>query len=113
MVLSFLPGCGTVDALSAVVNHISDAKYTNSKRKATAVFLDLQKAFKMADPLVIQDSMVAGLGGHMVGWVQDFLQNRRSRVKFQGVVAKYKHFVNAPPLQGSCLSPMLFNMLIN
>ena len=43
-------------------------------------------------------------------WLDDYLTNRT--VHFQGKKSKVRHFTNGTP-QGSTLSPILFNMVIN
>ena len=111
--MGFLPGRGTMDAVTLVVSHLSETKRTQSSRKAAAVFLDLEKAFEMTDHLVILDCLVSvGIRGHMLSWVEDFLKNRSGRVIYQGHPAEFQTFSNGTP-QGSSLSPFLFNMVIH
>ena len=111
--LGFRKGVGTEDAIASLISQISSAKNSKSKRNATAVFLDLEKAFELANKDAIIQSMInAGLGGKLLGWCRDFLTKRQAKVEFQGASSQYHAFNNGTP-QGSPLSPTLFNFLID
>ena len=55
--------------------------------------------------------MRKGVRGRLLAWLQDYLQHRRTRVKFQDHKSSYKELENGTP-QGSILSPFLFNLLM-
>ena len=111
--LGFRRGVGTEDAIATVISQISRVKKSKSRAKATAVFLDLEKAFELANRDAIIDAMVdSGLKGKLLGWCRDFLTDRRARVCFQGKMSEYRTFANGTP-QGSSLSPTLFNFLVD
>ena len=77
------------------------------------IFLDLEKAFELANPDVILDVLSKkGVSGKLLGWVKDFLEGRRAYVKFQGKQSADAPFSVGVP-QGSILSPWLFNAIIN
>lgn len=114
--LGFRKVMGTEGAIASFINHISNAKNSQSHHKVTAVFLDLEKAFELANKDAIIQAMInAGLRGklhNVLGWCSDFLTNRQARVNFQGAYSNYQPFHNGTP-QGSPLSLTLFNFLID
>ncbi|MPC42308.1 RNA-directed DNA polymerase from mobile element jockey [Portunus trituberculatus] len=76
------------------------------------VFLDLVKAFELADPPTILETLTRkGVKGRLICWIHDFLTERAAKVRYQGhVSAAHAHTLGTP--QGSCLCPFLFNSLI-
>lgn len=52
-----------------------------------------------------------GVTGNLLAWCQDYLTQRKARVKFQGHISTFLHFENGTP-QSGILSPFLFNILI-
>ena len=104
-VYAYTKGTGTAECLSTLLAKVSSGK-------STAVFLDLEKAFELANGSVILSLLAAkGVKGHLLGWVQDFLTGRRARVKFQGRSSSQHLHEHGTP-QGSVLSPFLFNVLV-
>ena len=81
-------------------------------RSGLVVFLGLQKAFELANPPAILEALThKNVRGHLLQWISDFLTNRSARVRFQGHLSlPQRHFLGTP--QGSCLSPFLFNILM-
>lgn len=80
--------------------------------RATAVFIDLEKAFELADFTVFLSLLAnKGVRETLLQWTRDFLTNREAQVIFQGVKSLF-HFHQQGNPQGSVLSPFLFNMLI-
>ena len=81
-------------------------------RSGLVAFVDLEKAFELAQPLVILEALVErGVGGRLLCWLRGFLMGRIARVRFQGTLSEpHEHELGTP--QGSCLSPFLFNLLI-
>ena len=107
----FKPGSGTRDAISILLNDISISR--TRKRRAAAVYLDLQKAFELVNKdVILSELMAAGLHGRVLAWTSDFLSDRRAKVRFQNYYSNPQSFENGTP-QGSSLSPTLFNYAMN
>ncbi|XP_050706570.1 uncharacterized protein LOC126991941 [Eriocheir sinensis] len=86
--------------------------FTKAVPPTITVFLDLEKAFELASPHAILTALVRkGIRGRLLAWLQDYLQQRRARVKFQGFKSSFRGFDNGTP-QGGILSPCLFNLLM-
>ena len=61
--------------------------------------------------LLIQMSRM-GISGRFYNWVLDFLSERKFRVKVGPEISDEYDIVNRIP-QGSVISPVLFNIMIN
>ncbi|MPC49105.1 hypothetical protein E2C01_042900 [Portunus trituberculatus] len=78
----------------------------------TAVFLDLEEAFELADETVILARLAGkGVKGQLLKWTRDFLANRKAQVRFQGHTSTLHSHEHGTP-QGSSLSLYLFNTLV-
>ena len=84
------------------------------KKHTTAVFLDIRKAYDMVHrPAVIQKLHRIGLRGHLAFYLYNFLTGMRQfRVKCRSIFSNPQQMENGLP-QGSCLSPLLFNIFID
>ena len=103
----FKPGSGTRDAVSILLHDISSSR--TRKRRAAAVYLDLQKAFELVNKdVILSELATAGLQGRLLAWTSDFLSDRRAKVRFQNCYSNTQSFENGTP-QGSSLSPTIFN----
>ena len=88
--------------------HLGDSE----QQKSHCLILDLEKAFELANPAAILETLVEkGAKGKLLCWFKNNILRRRGRVKFQGVVSDYKELHNRTP-QGGILSPFLFNVLM-
>ena len=85
-----------------------------SKQHTTAIFLDIKNAFDMVyKPALIYKIKQLGIRGDMAHYLCNFLAgNRRFRVKHRSIHSDIYETENGLP-QGSCLSPILFNIMIN
>ena len=85
-----------------------------NKEHTVVIFLDIKKAYDMVyKPALIQKIHKLGLRGHMAYYLFNFLSGtRRIRVRCRSIYSTYHELENGLP-QGSCLSPVLFNIFIN
>jgi len=102
---AYQPDTGTTDCLVTLLG-------TLRQGRGLVVFLDLEKAFELANPAVILATLAdKGVAGHLLQWVRSFLTGRGARVRFQGHLSSRHAHVHGTP-QGSILSPFLFNILM-
>ena len=85
-----------------------------NKTHTTAIFLDIKKAYDMVyKPAVVHKLYKFGIRGHLAYYLNNFLSGRRHfRVRCRSVFSNTQQLENGLP-QGSCLSPLLFNVMIN
>jgi len=108
---AFRHGRSTTDPL---LNLTEDAHQAFSKRKEViAVFLDLEKAYDSVwhDGLIYKLHQ-KGLRGRMLHFLNDYLRERKCRVKIHGTESEpYTPTAGVP--QGSVLSTLLFNLYVD
>ena len=107
----FRAGRSTEDLLVKMDNTI---RSTLVNRKVTvAVFFDLKNAFDTINhDLNLLKLARAGIQGNMLRWVEEFLSNRTYQVIVGNSKSTKKEVKRGVP-QGSCLSPTLFNIIMN
>ena len=104
----FKSGYGTNDAIATFISDI-----TRTSKPNLAVFIDLEKAFELANSTVILNNLAKrGVRGRLLAWLKDYLTNRSATLTFKGAQSQPQQFENGTP-QGSSLSPTLFNYLID
>ena len=83
------------------------------RRSVLAVFLDFEKAYDMVcrDAILLKLRRI-GLSGRMFEFIRSFLSGRTFQVRISSVYSDCKVLQNGTP-QGSVISPLLFNILIN
>ena len=102
---AYQEGVSTTECISDVLSYIDG-------KKAAVAFIDFEKAFELASPIVMLFSLARkGIQGHLLAWARKYLNNRKARVKFQGHLSSYKELENGTP-QGGIISPFLFNILM-
>ena len=107
----FRLGRGTMDSVLAL--DLDIRKAMANKEAVVAVFLDIEKAYDMLwkDGLGVK-LFNAGIRGRMLNWIRAFLQNRTIQVRVGGAYSETVGIDNGTP-QGSVISPVLFNLMIN
>jgi len=104
-ILAYEKGTGTADNIATLLS-LTDGN------DSVIVFLDLEKAFELANHDAILHALAEkGVKGKLLKWVKDYLSNRKARVRFQGHTSDFYPFENGTP-QGGLLGPFLFNLLI-
>ncbi|ROT74181.1 hypothetical protein C7M84_007333 [Penaeus vannamei] len=104
-IFAYSKGLGTKDNLAAIHSTIDG-------KDSIAVFLDLGKAFELAQRSVIISHLATkGITGKLLAWANDYLHHRKARVRFQNTYSDFVVFENGTP-QGGILCPFLFNLLI-
>jgi len=103
----FTPKRSTQDALMDLF-----LKIGNRRANTIILFVDVEKAFEKIDGKAVSACLARrGVKSRLLMWIFDFLRNRSTQVKYQGVLSNLFHVENGTP-QGSPLSPALFNIAI-
>jgi len=107
----FRQGRSTMDAVLDI--DIDIKKAIANKEAIVAVFLDIEKAYDMLwrEGLLIA-LYDAGIRGRMFNWIKNFLSNRTIQVRVGSELSEELEIENGTP-QGSVISPVLFNILVN
>ena len=107
----FRIGRGTMD--SVAVLDLEIRKAMANKEALVGVFLDIEKAYdSMWKEGVLIKLHDAGVKGRMLNWIKDFLMGRTIQVRVGGTYSETVNIENGTP-QGSVISPVLFNVMIN
>ena len=104
-------GRSTMDSVISLDSDVKKAMV--NKEGVVAVFLDIEKAYDMLwkEGLIIK-LYDAGIRGRMLNWVQDFLKNRVIQVRVGEAMSNGTCVENGTP-QGSVISQVLFNVMVN
>ena len=103
----------TLDQIIRLQSAILKAKMEN--RELLCIFLDLEKAFDLMWTKGVLAGILAQLvkfniKGRILGWVQDFLKDRKIQVRVGSDLSDVRLLDNGSP-QGSILSPILLTYL--
>ena len=101
----------TLDQLTRLESEINHAFM--ERKVIAAVFLDLEKAFDlMWTTGTIMQLSKFGIDGRMLKWIHNFLVDRKIQVRVGNETSDQHTLENGCP-QGSVISPILFNIIIN
>ncbi len=101
----------TQDQLTILETVIKSA--FSNKKSVVSVNLDLEKAFDlMWTKGAIKQLKTKGVKTRMLLWINNFLSNRKIRVRIGTTHAEYVEIDNGSP-QGSAISHILFNIIID
>ena len=77
------------------------------------IYLDFSKAFDtVPHQRLLRKLINYGIRGNVLGWIQDFLSDRRQRVMVSGSCSNWSPVLSGIP-QGSVLGPVLFICYVN
>ena len=107
----FRLGRSTMESVAVLDQDVKKA-FVN-KETVMGMFLDIEKAY---DSLWKEGLLIKlydlGVRGRMFNWISDFLRARTIQVRVGGVCSKTVGIENGTP-QGSIISPVIFNIMIN
>jgi len=99
----------TLHQISILESKIKTALCT--KQICITVFFDLTQAYDKVWRMGLLYKLVQmGIRGHMLGWLREYLSDRKFSVFYEGENSEYREANSGLP-QGSALSPLLFNVM--
>ena len=88
-------------------------KYTNSKKRALATFVDLSKAFDMVDHFILGTKLLElSVPVDIILILMHYLRNQKANVKWQDSYSNYVYIATGVR-QGGIISPFLFKLYMD
>ena len=107
----FRKGTGTTEALALIYKDINWALETRGF--TIAIFLDIESAFDcVGHHALLYKMRELKTPSYLLKWFQDYLKNRTLKVRYDDITSAEKS-LEAGVQQGSVLSPILFNIMMN
>lgn len=107
----FTAGKSSEEALLHFLSNIFIAE--NNSKKATALFIDIAKAFDTVDHNILISKLAnIGIRGNILTWFESYLLHRRQVVKIDETYSEVGD-LNCGVPQGSVLGPLLFIIYFN
>lgn len=107
----FLNGRSCVTQLLECLNEWTS--FLDKGQAVDVIYLDFAKAFDCVPHQRLLSKLKGyGIEGQSLGWIKDFLENRRQRVIINGEASGWRHVTSGIP-QGSVLGPVLFICYVN
>ena len=107
----FTHGKSTVTNLIQALNVWSEA--LSHGIPVDVIYLDYEKAFdKVPHQRLLKELHRQGIRGQVLGWITDFLKERKQRVRINDNYSDYRTVLSGVP-QGSVLGPTLFLLYVS